>query len=184
MIQSAALLISERGVDATSFSDVVAHSGAPRGSIYHHFPGGKVQLVEEATRFAGDLMAAWQRTALEGDDPLRGVDAVFEFWRSILTRTDFSAGCPVVAATVAADTVPGARETANDSFMSWVGPYSKVLERNGLSRKRAKSLATLVTAGFEGSIILARAERSMRPLERVRDELRIAVGEAVEAARR
>jgi len=184
MIESAALLISERGVDATSFSDVVAHSGAPRGSIYHHFPGGKVELIEEATRFAGDLMAAWQRAALEGDDPLRGIDAVFDFWRSLLMRTNYSAGCPVVAATVAAETVPGARDTAHEAFASWLGPYSKVLERNGLSRKRAGSLATLVTSAFEGSIVLARAERSLRPLERVRDELRAAVGEAIAAVRR
>ena len=48
MVRSAASLIRTRGVNATSFSDVLADSGAPRGSIYHHFPGGKDQLVDAA----------------------------------------------------------------------------------------------------------------------------------------
>ena len=70
MIVSAALLIRERGVEATSFSDVIDHSGAPRGSIYHNFPGGKAQLVEEATRYAGDFTAAGLVAALGSDDPV------------------------------------------------------------------------------------------------------------------
>src|SRR5919201_518936 len=54
MIESAMALVAEHGVDGTSFSQVIEHSGAPRGSIYHHFPGGKAQLMEEATRYGGD----------------------------------------------------------------------------------------------------------------------------------
>ena len=58
MIQSTTALVRERGVEATALSDVLEHSGAPRGSIYHHFPGGKAQLVEEATRAAAGAFAA------------------------------------------------------------------------------------------------------------------------------
>ena len=53
MVVSAALLIRERGANATAISDVLAHSGAPRGSAYHYFPGGRMQLLEEAVDFAG-----------------------------------------------------------------------------------------------------------------------------------
>ncbi|WMM74283.1 helix-turn-helix domain-containing protein [Rhodococcus pyridinivorans] len=49
MIAGAIALMSERGVAATSFRDVLENSGAPRGSIYHHFASGKAQLVEETT---------------------------------------------------------------------------------------------------------------------------------------
>jgi AcrR family transcriptional regulator len=45
MIQSAALLFREHGYSGTGFRDVIEHSGAPRGSIYHHFPGGKEELA-------------------------------------------------------------------------------------------------------------------------------------------
>src|SRR5579864_69473 len=88
MIESAAVLIRERGVQATSFSEVLAHSRAPRGSIYHHFPGGKAQLVEEATRYAGDFTAAGLAAAIAQDDPVGAITGFVAMWRRILTRTD------------------------------------------------------------------------------------------------
>src|SRR3954465_4410887 len=95
MIQSALILMGERGIEATSFSQVIEHSGAPRGSIYHHFPGGKAQLVEEAPRYAGHAVAELRRDAAErADDPVAAVDAIGEFWRSVLYSSDFAAGCP------------------------------------------------------------------------------------------
>src|SRR5271168_4800559 len=73
MIESAALLFSERGVQGTSFTDVLAHSGAPRGSVYHHFSGGKTQLVEDATRWAGELLIAAAVAAVDSADPIAAV---------------------------------------------------------------------------------------------------------------
>ncbi len=68
MIISATELFRENGYSGTGFRDVVAHSGAPRGSIYHHFPGGKTELAEEAVRLAGDVVAARiERAAADGD---------------------------------------------------------------------------------------------------------------------
>ena len=58
MVVSAALLIRERGAQATAISDVLEHSGAPRGSAYHYFPGGRTQLLCEAVDYAGDYIAA------------------------------------------------------------------------------------------------------------------------------
>jgi len=56
MIAGAASLLARRGMGATSFSEVLAATGAPRGSLYHHFPGGKDELMAEATRYAGDRL--------------------------------------------------------------------------------------------------------------------------------
>ena len=63
MVVSTALLIREKGARATSIDDVLAHSGAPRGSVYHHFPGGREQLLREATDFAGELHRGADRSA-------------------------------------------------------------------------------------------------------------------------
>ena len=170
MIRSAVVLMREHGVEATSFSRVLSHSGAPRGSIYHHFPGGKAQLIEEATRYGGDLIAAGLATALEGDDPLAAVDASADFWYSLLRQTDFAAGCPIVAATLEGDQV--ARDTAGQVFARWEGLIAEGLERHGVDGDRARSLGTLTVSAIEGGAILARAQRSIDPLDRVFDELR------------
>src|SRR5438876_8585220 len=98
MIQSAALLFRERGIDGTSFSDVLARSGAPRGSIYHHFPGGKAQLADEATRYAGDLIAAGLAVALIEDDPAAALHGFVQTWGRVVRDSEWEAGCPIVAA--------------------------------------------------------------------------------------
>src|SRR4051812_49001651 len=56
MVESAALLFREQGYSGTGFRDVIGHSGAPRGSIYHHFPGGKSELAAETVRYAGEVV--------------------------------------------------------------------------------------------------------------------------------
>lgn len=48
MIRGATEVLGRRGLHATAFSEVLALTGASRGSIYHHFPGGKAELVEAA----------------------------------------------------------------------------------------------------------------------------------------
>src|ERR671917_2016540 len=98
MIESAVALFRERGVQGTSFSDVLAHSGAPRGSLYHYFPGGKAQLAEEATRYAGEVIAAGLAAALEQKDPVAAIRAFAGLYRRLLQASDYGAGCPVVSA--------------------------------------------------------------------------------------
>src|SRR6059036_3820796 len=99
MIVSTALLVRERGARATSLDAILAHSGAPRGSVYHHFPGGREQLLREATEYAGEYVARrLERSA--GDDPLAPLDALFEEYRGNLLASDFRAGCPVVAVAI------------------------------------------------------------------------------------
>jgi AcrR family transcriptional regulator len=184
MIRSALLLMGEQGVEATSFSQVIEHSGAPRGSIYHHFPGGKAQLVEEATRFAGDSVVALLEAAeaAHPDDPLAAVDAISGFWRTLLHDSEFAAGCPVVAAMLGAERLPAAREAARDAFERWQRSWVRILTGAGIDRGRARALAALAVSAVEGAVILARAQGSDAPLRRVADELRDLFHRAVEEA--
>jgi TetR/AcrR family transcriptional regulator, lmrAB and yxaGH operons repressor len=184
MIQSAAVLMREHGIEAMSFSQVVKHSGAPRGSIYHYFPGGKAQLVEEATRWAGDYIATRTAKAIQQQGPLASLDDSERFWADVLGGTDFGSGCPVVAATLEGERSPAARDAAAEAFRRWESLFAEALRREGVADERAAALGTMVFAGIEGGVILARAQRSMKPLERVLSELRIVVTAALENANR
>jgi AcrR family transcriptional regulator len=171
MIETAAVVMRERGVEATSFSEVLARSGAPRGSIYHHFPGGKAQLIEEATRYGGEFTAAGLTAALAQEDPVTAIRAFSSSWLRILRKTDYGGGCPVVAASLEGDRSPAARDAAAEAFANWEQLIATGLERHVDSRDRARALATLVIASIEGAIVLARAARDAGPLERVAAEL-------------
>jgi AcrR family transcriptional regulator len=179
MIRSAAVLFRERGVYGTSLSDVVEHSSAPRGSIYHWFPGGKAQLAEEATRYSGEFIAGGIAAALEEDDPVAAVRAFAALWQEILSDSDFSAGCPIVSATLEGDRAPAARDAAGAAFARWQELLADAFGRRGVAPARAKSLATLAIAAVEGAIVISRAQRSSAPLERVADELETIVAESI-----
>ena len=171
MIQSAALLFRERGIHGTSFADVLEHSGAPRGSVYHHFKGGKRQLAEETIRWAGEFMLAGMAATLREHDPVQAIGEFRRQWSKTLRRSDFAAGCPIVAAAVDGEHEPTVRDVAGEVFAEWQKVFSESFREHGLPAARARSLATLLIASIEGGIVLSRAQRSLRPLERVTEEL-------------
>jgi TetR/AcrR family transcriptional regulator, lmrAB and yxaGH operons repressor len=172
MVESAAQLMREQGVEGASFSKVLHHAGAPRGSIYHYFPGGKAQLIEEATRHGGDFIAAGLVASLEEDDPIAALDAFAGFWRSLLEQSQFAAGCPIVAATLEGERTPEVRDAAGQVFERWQGILVEALLRRGIPEQRARSVAALCFAATEGGAIMARAQQSLAPLEGVFVELR------------
>ncbi|AKN15510.1 TetR family transcriptional regulator [Mycobacterium haemophilum DSM 44634] len=184
MVISTALLVRERGAHATAISDILEHSGAPRGSAYHYFPGGRTQLLCEAVDFAGDHVAAFIAKA-EGS--LELWDALIEKYRQQLLGSDFRAGCPVVAVSVeAGDEQDRARmapvvEHAAAVFDRWSDLIAQRLSADGMARDRAHEFAVLATSSLEGAILLARVQRDLKPLDLVHRQLhRLLVAELPE----
>ena len=178
MVISAALLIRERGAHPTAIADVLEHSGAPRGSAYHYFPGGRTQLLCEAIDYAGEYIAAKIAKADSGVDAL---DRLFADYRKQLLRTDFRAGCPVVAVSVEAgdpdkpDAATPVIERAAAAFSTWTDLIAARLISDGVSKERAAELAMLTTTSFEGAIVVSRASRDIKALDLVHDQLRALV---------
>lgn len=173
MVVSAALLIRERGAHATAISDVLEHSGAPRGSAYHYFPGGRTQLLCEAVDFAGEYVAAVIAGAESG---ARLLDTLIDTYREQLRDSDFRAGCPVVAVAVEAGEQSDAErrviERAAAAFDRWTDLIAQRFIADGIRRRRAAELAVLATSALEGAIVLARARRDPAPLDVVHRQLR------------
>ena len=179
MVMSAALLMRRQGVDGTSFSQVIDASGAPRGSIYHYFPGGKTQLMQEATRWGGEFIAVQLKRAFEEGGPHAALDFSETFWRTVLTESDFSDGCPIVAATVDGERTPEVREAAGRVFGGWSELVAEGLTRHGVEPDRARSLGSFFFSAIEGAVVLSRAQRSFEPLDRAFEELRRVLGDAL-----
>ncbi|OAF18441.1 TetR/AcrR family transcriptional regulator [Bradyrhizobium neotropicale] len=193
MIAGAADLMSRRGVNATSMRDVVRHTATPRGSISHHFPDGKRQLIAEAVVFAGRQVSGPLEKAMNERGTVAGLKAFVASWRRHLEATFFEAGCPVLA--VAVDRYVGeaadkgdARDAAaqqhlldlaNGVFADWQQIMQAALLREGLAAARAQRLATLIVASIEGTVAMCRAARSARPLDQVQEELEAILSEAL-----
>jgi AcrR family transcriptional regulator len=167
MIQSAALLFREQGYSGTGFRDVIEHSGAPRGSIYHHFPGGKEELAADTVAWASAVIERQIERAAQNGDPLVAVGMFVDAWREVLEDSNFRAGCPIVAVAAEADAGSTATAAAAAAFGRWQELIAHALLGAGVGRTDARRLATLVIAAIEGAILLCRARRDIRPLRDV-----------------
>lgn len=183
MIAGAADLISRRGVGGTSLRNVVDHTGTPRGSLSHHFPGGKMQMLEEAITFASDGVAGPLQTVLADKGVVIGLRAFIGWWRNLLLNSDYEAGCAVLA--VAVEPLTGAegappelfeqteklRSLAHEAFARWESILTQALSQEGVSAAQARRLAVLIVASVEGTVAMCRAARSPQALDDVQLEL-------------
>lgn len=180
-LQTAAFLFQRQGYHATPVSQLLKESGAPRGSLYFHFPGGKEQIATEAVEVASARMEeliARARERSETPEELMGrLTGGLARW---LEQSDYTEGCPI--ATLTLELVPAVEQVVvavRTAFHTWTEEVGDALVEVGVPPERAESLALLAVAAIEGGLLLSRAERSTVPLRRVREELmRIAAGEA------
>jgi TetR/AcrR family transcriptional repressor of lmrAB and yxaGH operons len=165
MIRAAAELFRQRGYHATTFSDVVRDSGAPRGSTYFHFPGGKQELARETIARAGDeLEEMVAQAARHADDPGSLVRALAQIFASRFERSGYQSGCPI--ATMVLELAPGDEEFSADFdsvFARWRAALVTRFEPLGIAPDRAAVLADLTMSALEGALVLSRAARSTEP---------------------
>jgi TetR/AcrR family transcriptional regulator, lmrAB and yxaGH operons repressor len=174
MVAGAVRLLAQKGLHETSFNEVLALTGAPRGSIYHHFPDGKDQLIASAVDAAGEKAIA----AIDSWAGLPASEITSNFvalWREVLVRSDLRAGCSVLAVTTATESEDLLDHTAA-VFRTWRERLSAVLVEGGLREADASRFAALLIASTEGAVVLSRAERSLEPFDLVANDLVRQVG--------
>lgn len=181
MLDGAIDLLRRRGVHGTSLRDVVRVTGTPRGSLAHHFPGGKRQLLEDAVRATTEAIAGPLEHLLAQRGVRGGLDAFVAGWKRTLQGSGFEAGCPVVAVAIepldpegdaaSEDDDAALRALAAEAFDRWQRLLAAGLRREGVPTARARRLAALVIASLEGAIVMCRAARSLGPLDDVHAEM-------------
>ena len=193
MVAGAADLMSRRGLNATSMREVVRHTGTPRGSIGHHFPRGKQQLIEDALVFAGKQVSGPLEHLTQSRGAIAGLRTFIALWCQTLEKSKFQAGCPVLAVAVEQyvndaiekDGAPDEAaqhhllDLADGVFADWQRIMFTALRREGVAPARARRLAALVIASTEGTVAMCRAARSAQPLDDVRQELELVLSSAL-----
>jgi AcrR family transcriptional regulator len=171
MLATAAEVLREKGAAGVTIDEVLARSGAPRGSVYHHFPDGRSQLLAEALQYAGDSITALiDIAATQGCVAL--VRQFVAFWEHTLAESDFAAGCPVVAAAIgSADDDPSLAGIAGDIFGRWRDALTRTFVADGFDVADAASLAVTCIAALEGAVVLCRSIRSSDPLRDVAQQI-------------
>ncbi|MGW0249070.1 TetR/AcrR family transcriptional regulator [Nocardia goodfellowii] len=173
MIAGAIDSLRVHGTSGTSVDRVLAATGAPRGSVYHHFPGGRTQLLGDAVTAAGAAMSEFIEHCTRDNTPARALDQFAALWRKTLRDSDFRAGCPIFAVAVETnDETPELARAATEIFARWHTALTALLLRHDIPAARAHRLATLTVAAVEGAIALCRIQHSTQPLDDAVEELR------------
>lgn len=166
-------LLEAQGYHATGLNQIVAESGAPKGSLYHYFPGGKEEMAAEAIDRTGRQLEERIRANLPPEADLAG--ALRDFAHTIAYHVEasgFRAGGPLTA--VAMETATNSERlnlACRDAFERVVTAFAERLVESGAPAQRARAMSLFVTAALEGGIILSRTYHSGDPLRQVGDAL-------------
>jgi AcrR family transcriptional regulator len=167
ILDATSTLFRLQGYTGTAMKQVVDASGAPFGSVYHFFPGGKEQLAAEAIVRAGQMYEELVLAVFDCEpDPVAGTRAVFDGAGEVLRQSGYADACPIatVALEVASTSAPLRRAT-HRVFESWVSTLTSRLADAGADPATARAVAFAVIELLEGAFLLSRAAQDTAPMD-------------------
>lgn len=181
VVDAAVGLFTRQGYHATGVNQVLAESGAPRGSLYFHFPEGKQQLAAESVETAGERVCLEIEAILERhDEPGAAFDEIAELFCTALEASDFQNGCPVATVALEASSEsPAVRQACENAYEAWSTALRLRFLGWGVEQDRAAELAVVALSMIEGALLLARVQRDPGVIRVVAKQL----AEVVRAAR-
>ena len=166
LVRTAMRLFRRQGYASTGLQQILAESGAPKGSLYHYFPNGKEALGEAAIGLAaGMVRELLEELAARHPRPRAFRGAWCRGMAGWMEESGFRSGCPI--ATTLLETAPHSppiTAAGRAAVDGWIDVVAGVFANAGLSPRAACTRAQLVVAAMEGALLLARVRRSSRPI--------------------
>ncbi|MBF8189739.1 TetR/AcrR family transcriptional regulator [Nonomuraea sp. K274] len=183
ILDAAQVLFQRQGYHATGVNQILSEAGAPKGTLYFHFPGGKEELAVETVSRAADQWGQAIDAALAQADPAASAHAVTDLLGTMLRQSDFRDGCPLatVALEVAADSDQVQAACAN-GYQHWITLIAARLRERGIPGDAAADLAEFILSTVEGALLLARVQRDTTPLRRAATRLAAIIAQEIPPA--
>lgn len=182
ILKAATRLFHLKGYHATGLNQVLQESGAPKGSLYYHFPNGKEQLAAEAIQLSGQIIAADIKKRLSTfDDPIKAfqhnIQLIAEQFNEIEKLAELST---VPLGLLAAETAlvnEKLRQICEETFGIWEELYVEKLKESGYSEERARLISTSTNALIEGGVTLCLTRKSSEPLLQIQKMIPLLLAE-------
>jgi TetR/AcrR family transcriptional repressor of lmrAB and yxaGH operons len=166
LVRTAMRLFRRQGYASTGLQQIVAESGAPKGSLYHYFPSGKEALGEAAIALAGGMIREMlSDLAARHAEPKAFLRAYCKVMAGWMEQSGFRSGCPVATTLLEnAPQSPAITAAGERAIDAWIEVVAGVLSNGGMERREARSRAQLILAAMEGALILSRIRQTTRPI--------------------
>jgi TetR/AcrR family transcriptional regulator, lmrAB and yxaGH operons repressor len=164
IVDAAVTGMRNTGLAGAGINQVIATSGAPKGSLYHYFPGGKLQLAAEALERFGELRRQDMSTVMAAEGPVdQNVKRLFKRAAKGMEAEGFRLGCAIGGVVLDLDEDCAELEPVCGAVLeSWAEVIGAAFERVAPARRRI--LARFVVTALQGALVQARASRSSQPL--------------------
>ncbi|WP_072843254.1 TetR/AcrR family transcriptional regulator [Rhodococcus tukisamuensis] len=179
LLSSTITMVQELGVNAAGLSELLKRSNASRNSLYQHFPSGKGQLVETATRIVSRVVHSHLSVMAEklasAPSVEQWLDELFAFWVEPLESSEYRLGSFMMAAALD-ELDPAVQSAAGQAFTDWTARLADGMVAAGIEPAAARSMAGLLLSVIEGAIVQARALESSQPFDDAKAQLGVLLG--------
>ncbi len=173
IVEAAIRHFREQGYPETRLNEIAESCGAPKSSMYYHFPDGKrsiaVAVIEEGAKSTAQTM---REIAAATDSPeafIRGLAAKLAEW---MAESSYRNGCSMTS--VFLELAPDDRDVCRAGKRAYAERFaviSEVLVEAGYTESSAQEIALLWVSSLKGALIQCRVDRSPRPLLRLGETL-------------
>ncbi|WP_096186936.1 TetR/AcrR family transcriptional regulator [Evansella halocellulosilytica] len=166
MIKTTAYLLQSKGYFGTGLNDIIKHSGAPKGSIYYHFPNGKEQLATEAIEWTKQSVSDFIKEKLNYySDPTEAIQNYILDSAERFDKDNYFQGVPIAAIVLeTSDISDNLRKTCQSVFESWHKIFAEKLLDNGYEKAVAYEVAMTVNAMIQGALVICLTRKDGEPL--------------------
>jgi TetR/AcrR family transcriptional regulator, lmrAB and yxaGH operons repressor len=158
ILRAAGHLFRKRGYHGTGLNDILELAQAPKGSMYHHFPGGKQAIgVAVIERIAADIMTLFAASRARSTEAL--VRQVGAQMADVVERTNHEICALYAAFLTERVNDPELAQAVSRAYVQMTEHLAKSLTQDGMNKRLSGERASLIVSLLEGGSLVAMAHQ-------------------------
>lgn len=166
LIRTASRLFQLQGYHATGLNQITKESGAPKGSLYYHFPNGKEELAIESVQSTAAFVSKQIEAGLSSSTD--AIEAIQTFITNIAERFQKehrAGGIPIAAIALETALISGPlRESCHSAYQQFQTAFADKLIESGFEEVRARELGIVINSMIEGACLISFTTGESEPL--------------------
>lgn len=166
LIKTASRLFQLQGYHATGLNQITLESGAPKGSLYHHFPEGKEQLAMEAVKLTAGFVSRRIQAGLSAfEDPVAAIQHFITEMAEEFHREGCTDGVPIASLALESSVISDPlRKACQSAYEAFQREFTNKLLTAGYEETRARELGIVINAMVEGAFLTSYTLGKNEPL--------------------